>query len=505
MTLLDAVNAVLAQALRGLEDLRPYQRDKLIPFLVENPRSAAYVDMGLGKTVSVLTALDILYWSGRVSKILIVAPLRVAVQTWPTEIAEWRHTAWMHYSLIRPNPEAPEVNSAMRDARRRDSLSPNHAAQKAKTMVLRNQMGEKAFSDAPIHIINREQVQWLVEFHGQKSWPYDTIIIDESTSFADHKSARWKALASVAHRTRRIHLLSGTPAPEGIQDLFAQIYLLDGGKRFGKGITNFQKRYLVQNPYNRTWKPRPGAVEEVAKLCADICLVMKEEDHLDVRKPLVIERPVVLDPDELKRYKDFERELILQLPDDVEIEAVNSGVLSMKLLQYASGMVYDQDRTAHLIHSHKIEEMQEIVDELGSTPLLVAYWFKPSLDRLRKAFPKSVVMDRNGECVKDWNAGKIGMLLIHPQSAGHGLNLQLGPGHTLIFFDTPASLELYLQTIKRIARSGQKRLVKVIHLVARGTLDALVVPKLRAKESAQDIITDYLRKLRGKLIPKRAA
>lgn len=505
MNLLRYVNEVLDRAIRDEDDLRAYQREKLIPFLLETPRSAAYVDMGLGKTVSVLTVIDHLYWRGLVKKVLIIAPLRVAVQTWPTEIADWRHTAWMRYSLIRPDPSHPEVNSAMREARQADPLSPGHAANKAKTRVMREHMAEKAESDAPIHIINREQVEWLVGLFGRLRWPYDCIIVDESTSFADHRTARWQALASVVQRTGRIHLLSGTPAPEGIQDLFAQIYLLDGGVRFGKGITHFQKRYMMQNPYTKKWRPQLGAVERVTKLCADICLVMREEDYLDVQQPLVYERPIVLEPHELKQYREFGRSLILQLGEDVEIEAVNAGVLSGKLLQYASGAVYDQDRKVHYIHEHKIEEMHELVDENPGQPLLVAYWFKPSLYRLRKEFPHAVVMDKEGACVDKWNAGEIPMLLVHPQSAGHGLNMQLGPGHILVFFDTPASLELYQQTIKRIARPGQKRLVKVIHLVARGTLDALAVPKLRNKESAQDSVIDFLRRLRRKLILRRAA
>lgn len=503
--LLDECRELVESVPRGLDDLRDYQRDKLVPFLIENPKSAAYVDMGLGKSIAVLTVLDHLLTHGLMRKALIIAPLRVAIQTWPTEIEEWKHTLWLRYTVIRPNERAPEVTSAMAQARKGDLLSPAHAAGKARTMACRQQMRKLTNLDTPIHIINREQVTWLVEYWATMGkWPYDVVIVDESTSFADHTSKRWKALAKVAMHTKRIHLLSGTPAPEGIQDFFAQIYLLDGGARFGRGITAFRESYLIQNPYTRAWKPMPGAVERVTAKIADICMVMKEGDHLDITQPLVIERPIVLEDDELRKYQEFERELILTLPDNVEIEAVNAGVLSQKLLQYASGAVYDQDRNIHIIHSHKLEELEQIVAENPGEPLLVAYGFKSSLWRLRKRFRKATVMDRTGACIRDWNEGKIDMLLVHPQSAGHGIQLQLGPGHVLIFYDTPSSLELYLQMVKRIARPGQRKLVKVIHLVARGTLERYAVPKLMAKESMQDAITDRLRQLRSKLL-RRAA
>ena len=262
---------------------------------------------------------------------------------------------------------------------------------------------------------------------------------------------------------------------------------------------------MRQNPYTKVWEALPGADKAVAELTSDIAIVMQEEDYLDLKKPIVIERPIVLEPEELKAYREFEKTAILALEEDqpIEIEAVNAGVLSGKLLQYASGAVYDNDRKWHPVHDHKIEEMKEIVEETKGTPLLVAYWFKPSRERLQKAFPKATLMDKEGKCVTAWNAGKIPMLLVHPASAGHGLNMQLGPGHILVFFDTPSSLELYLQLIKRIARSGQKRLVRVIHLVTQGTLDKLAVPKLMRKEGAQETIMAYIRKRRTELRKNR--
>lgn len=490
--LLRESQARIEAAIRTKDELRSYQRDLLVPFLLAHPRSAAYVDMGLGKTISVLTVVEELLTHEQIEKVLIIAPLRVAVQTWPTEIADWRHTAWMTHTLIRHDEQSPEVTSAMRTARKvGDSPS------KARTKVFQEQLERAALSPQSVHIVNRERVEWLVEFLG-KRWPYNMVVVDEATSFKDHRTKRWKALARVAQRTERIHLLSGTPAPEGIEDLFAQIALLDGGKRFGRSITAFRERFMVQHPYTRQWRPQPGAVERVTELISDITLTMQEADYLDIAKPILVERPVVLEAKELRQYKDFERELILQLKD-AEIEAVNAGVLSGKLLQYASGAVYDENRNVHEVHNHKIAELQQIVEENPGQPLLVCYWFKSTLSRLRKSFPQAVMMDREGNCIADWNSDKIPMLLVHPQSAGHGIQLQLGSGHTIIFVDTPPGLESYVQMVKRISRSGQKRVVRVVHIVTRGTLDALAVGKLKNKESAQNAIISHLRELRKQL------
>jgi len=451
-------------------DLRPYQTNTIIPFMVAHPYSGVFVDMGLGKTISSLTVANELLERDLGSRILIIAPLRVAVQTWPTEISQWEHTWWMRPTLIRPEMHG--------------------------TTTLQRELQKRRLASTPnsIHIINREATKWLVDFHG-KNWPYDVVIVDESTSFADHRTQRWKALNSVRGKIKRLHLLSGIPAPEGIEQFFAQVYLLDRGERFGKSITAFRERFLINNPYKRTWTARPGADKEVAALIAPISLIMREEDYLDLAKPIVVERPIVLEPDELRQYRKFERDLVLQI-DDVEIEAESGAALAQKLLQYASGAVYDAEHQWHVAHDHKLEELRQIVEEAQGTPLLVAYWHRSSLARLAKAFPKAVKMDREGTCVDAWNAGKIDMLLVHPRSAGHGLNMQLGPGHTLIFFDNPLPLENYLQTIARLARSGQKRVVKVFHLVTLGTLDATVVPVLRGKDDAQDTVRKYIRDLR---------
>jgi SNF2-related domain len=492
----------LAAAFRDFADLRGYQKNELIPFLIANPFSAAYVDMGLGKTVSVLTVLQELFTLGKIRRCLIIAPLRVAVQTWPTELREWSHTWWMTYTLIRANETHPGLLEAMREARTdakfEDLLTGNFMANAAKTAHIEKQKRELAATDTIIHIINREAVKWLVEFWG-KNWPYDCVIVDESTSFADHRTERWKALNSVRPKITRLHLLSGIPAPEGIEDYFAQVYLLDRGERFGKGITRFKQAYLLppySNPRHK-WTARPGADKEIADKIADLCMIMREEDYLDREKAIVIERKIILDPPELKLYKTFEKEMILSLPE-VEIEAENGAALGQKLLQMASGAVYDTDRKWHHIHDHKIEEVTQLQEEAQGSPLLVAYWHRSSLARLQKAFPKAVKMDREGKCVPAWNAGKIKMLLIHPRSAGHGLNMQHGPGHTLIWFDNPLPYEDYAQTIKRIDRPGQKKIVRVYHLITQHTVDTKIVPILMGKGSAQEIVKKHIRDLRRK-------
>lgn len=450
-------------------ELRDYQRDLLVPFLLENRYSGAFVDMGLGKTVSILTVLDYLFSRNLTSKALIVAPLRVAVQTWPTEIKLWSHTWWMTHTLIRPDPK----------------LAPDRKLLQKKRL---------AREKTQIHIINREQVKWLVEFWGP-SWPYKTVIIDESRSFADQNSQRWKALNKVCKYIDRMHLLSGIPAPEGIEDYFAQVYLLDRGERFGKSITDFRKKYLDINKYTYEKTPKEEAEEEVASKIADICIVMREEDYLKTDKPIVIERPIILDQHEMNRYEQLERSSILSLPDDVEIEAETGAALGQKLMQYASGAVYDENKAIHIVHDHKLEEILQLRSECDS-PIMVAYWHRSSLTRLQKLLPKALKMDKEGACVADWNAGKIDSLLVHPASVGHGLNMQKGPGHTLIFFDNPWPLELYLQLIKRLARSGQKKVVRVYHLTTMGTVDERVVPALRNKDDAQDAVRRYIRDAR---------
>lgn len=517
--------------IRTRGDLHGYQADIAMPFLRDNPFSALFIDMGLGKTITSLTLLTDLLSEFAYEHVLIIGPLRVASETWPTEIGLWDHTAPLNHSLIHvrdDDPRVAAVGAAAREKARADArdfdMAPSeygqfvaHVAQKAETAEKERLRREAATSRATIHIISRDWVEWLVEFHGPK-WPYRCVIVDESSGFKDHKSGRFKALSKVrnsAKLIKRMHLLTATPAAETYENLFAQIYLLDRGKRFGKGITKFRERYFTYNKYSRKYKLRPGAEEEILAKIADICLVMKVEDYLDIREPVFAHRSVKLDEAQMALYRTMEKEFIVTLPNGCEVEAETAAALSQKLLQMASGTLYetyldgdiDTDdmrkvKRVHKLHDHKIEELREIVAESQGEPLLVSYHFKSSLDRLKKAFPKAVAMDREGKCVKTWNSGKIPMLLIHPQSGGHGLNMQHG-GHNLVFFDLPWSLELYLQLIGRLARQGQKNVVVVQMLIAAGTLDEVVYQALNEKSDAQEKLFRILKRLIKKARAKK--
>ena len=466
-----AVRQRFAEVKRERSAMHPFQSDLAVPFLRENPFSGLFMDMGLGKSISALTIIsELLSEFTDDDPVLVIGPLRVICDTWPTEIAAWRHTAWMNHVVLRDDGKI-----------RKEDL---------------------ARSKASIHLINREQVDWLVYFH-RESWPYRKVFIDESSSFKDHASKRFEALAKVRRTPGlidRLHIFTATPAAESYIGLFPQIYLLDRGERLGKNITAYRERYFTYNKYSMKYTLRPGAEEEILSKIADITLVMKKKDYLPTAEPTVIQHKVILAPAQRELLKTLERDFIITLPDGTELEARTAAILSSMLLQMASGCVYEtllledwetddlkKVKKVHQLHDHKIEALKEIAEEAANEgkPLLVAYHFQSSLAKLTKAFPKAVVMDKAGKCIKPWNAGKIPMLLIHPQSAGHGLNLQYG-GSTLIFYDLIWSLENYLQTIGRLDRQGQVNPVLVILLVAAGTRDEMVAECLAAKEDAQD-------------------
>lgn len=515
------------------QQMHPYQNEGL-QFLKDNPYSALFIDMGLGKTVTAGTlAVDLLDFDEMEEdeQILIIGPLRVATDTWPNEFRKWQHMAAHKVQVVHVDDDDPRINEARK---RGYKLGMENASelftserQKAATAVAtrhaaecrENIRQEYATSKARIHIISRDWVEWLVNFHRAK-WPYRTVIIDESSGFKDHNTSRFKALAKCRNSTfangkpfiRRMHLLTATPAAESYLHLFAQLFLMDGGKRLGKEIRNFQERYFTENKYTRKWKLRPGGEEDILDKIKDICMVMKAKDYLDQEDPIFAVRHVHMTAAEEALYRTMEKDMIVQLSDGSEIEAETAAALSSKLLQMGSGVLYetqllpgqteDDDhvkvKKVHQIHDHKIEMLKEIVEAAQGKPILVGYHFKSSLERLKRAFPKAVAMDATGKCIKDWNAGKIPMLLMHPQSGGHGLNLQKG-GHNMVFFDIPWSLELYLQFIGRLARQGQKFRVLVQLLVCKGTLDETVVEALNSKGDAQEEMFKILQRMRNKL------
>ena len=437
--------------------------------------------------------------------------------TWPTEFRTWGHTAAFTPVLIREEGDEPSIKAAqvldrkegrVRKAEREfdpDCEWPLHES-RARAAIRE----ELARSPADIHFINREQVEWLVNLHGPR-WPYRTVIIDESSSFKDYKTERYKALKKVRQTPgliTRLHELTATPAAETYEHLFAQLYLLDLGKRLGKNITHYRNDHFVSNQYTRKWTLRPGHEQLVLDKIKDICLVMQAKDYLKVEEATVVKRPVRLPESVMALYEQMQKEMLVTLPDGTVVEAETAAALASKLLQMASGVLYethdllDADteelskvKRVHKLHDAKIETLKEIVEGLQGSPVLVAYHFKSSLDRLKKAFPKATVMDRDGKCVKDWNAGKIPILLIHPASGGHGLNLQKGPGHNIVFFDLVYSLELWTQLIGRLARQGQKNPVLVQVLIAIGTRDEDVFEMVNGKQDAQDQFFKLLKKL----------
>lgn len=506
----DQIRAKFVNVERSRDDMHDYQR-AAVEFLKENPFSALFIDLGLGKTCISLTAIIDLLSNFEIERALVIAPLRVANETWPTEIALWSHTAALSYKHLRSDDVVKAVNAAgivaRKEAREKnlsEDVTKNYIAdarRKQSRLAVRRQFEE---SDAVVHIIHREQVEFLVEAWG-KDWPYDTVIIDESSSLKDHRTKRFKALARVRPLMVRMHQLTATPAAESYIHLFAQIYLLDLGSRFGKAFTKFTERYFTYNKWSMKYKLREGAEREIVDKISDICLTLKASDYLDLQEPVAVMHEVVMSSDVESLYDTMEREFIVELPDGSEVEAETAAALSQKLLQMASGVLYEtiqidkgdgsfaKARKVHRLHDLKIEKLKELEEQANGEPLLVAYHFESSLDRLKAAFPHAAVMDREGKCVAKWNKGQIPMLLVHPQSAGHGLNLQHG-GHHIVFFDIPWSLELYLQLIGRLARQGQKLTVIVHHLITKGTLDALVVKALREKKDAQEVLFRLLKR-----------
>ena len=465
-------------------DMHVYQHTAL-QFIRDNPFCALFVDLGLGKTVTAMTAAAEFLMNGEVNKVLIIAPLKVANKTWPDEFSVWEHTCCMNYQVLTG------------DAKTR--------AQAIK-------------SKASIHIINRENVEWLVD-QWRTKWPYDMVVIDESSAFKDHTTKRFKALKNVRKYVKRMVQLTATPAAESYLHLFAQIYLLDQGERLGKTVTSYREKYFTQNRWSMKWDLRPGAKEEITSKIQDICLVMKAEDYLDMKQPQHIESPVYLSDVEMSRYnameEDFLTEVMQEGGESLIIEAETAATLASKLLQMASGFIYHSERelvngkpklnrTAHQLHDHKMDALEALLEQLEGENVMIVYHFKPTLARLLAKFPDAVAMDKAGNAVTPWNKGKIKKLLVHPQSCGHGLNLQKG-GRVMIFYDIPWSLETYQQVIGRLHRQGQTRQVLLYHLVAKGTADEKVVVRLKEKRDTQEWLFQRLKRLARKRQKEREA
>lgn len=439
---------------------RPYQKAGK-DLICSKPAVALMLDMGLGKTVITLTAIEELVRDRmEVRRVLVIAPLRVAETTWTDESSHWDHLSSLRISKVLGSVE-----------QRRRALS----------------------EPADVYVINRENVEWLSGIYGQR-WPFDMVVIDESSSFKNHRSKRFRALRRVLPRIRRIVELTGTPAPNGLMDLWSQVYLLDRGERLGRTIGEYRRRWFRPGAgcghVVYEWEPARNADSEIHAALSDICFSMRARDCIDL-PPLVRNTVKVMLPETaMKRYRQMERDMVLPLLDE-EITAASAAALSNKLLQLASGAAYNEDGKAVRVHDAKLDALAEVLEINEHNPVLVFYWFRHDLERLMERFPKARKLE-TAEDIREWNAGKVPVMLAHPASAGHGLNLQHG-GSIIVWFSLTWSLELYQQANKRLHRSGQRETVVIHHLVARGTIDEAVMKALDEKKAGQDAVLDAVK------------
>lgn len=503
------------------EDMHPYQSREMYDFFFNTPFAAGFIDMGLGKTVSALTIAVDLISSFQANRVLISAPLKVAVNTWPNEKRKWRHLAGFDHVLLREDEDDPRIAAGLREQRAvgRSCGLKGPALEKfvrrGKAEIIEKLREEIATAPASIHIINHDRLVWLCDFwRKRKQWPYQAIILDESSGFRAHDSERFKALAAV-RRTKglvnRIIELTATPKPEGYIGLWAQFYLLDLGERLGKNITAYRKKHFTHNIYRKTYDVIPGHEDEIIEKISDITLVMKAKDYLPHDEPLFLPRYVELPKKVQDLYSEMEDEFVVKV-GDAEIEAVNTAALSGKLQQMASGFLYEtyleedfetfdmrKVRKTHFLHDEKIQMLKQLIEDLDGEPLIVAFWFKASLDALVEAFPKMVVLDKEASQQDAWNARKIQLLAVHPRSAGHGLNLQKG-GTDICPFDLWWPQELWIQLIGRLNRQGKIGITRVHPIIAKGTVDERVWKGAQDKGDEQE---KFFRKLRRRIADRR--
>ena len=424
-------------------------------FIVKNAISALFLEMGLGKSVTTLTAIDeLMYDHFEISRVLIIAPLRVAVSTWPSEIEKWNHLNRLRYSVVVGN-------------------------EKERRQALRKK--------ADIYIINRENIDWLVNKSGFYL-EFDMLVIDELSSFKSYSAKRFKSLLKIRSNFKRVVGLTGTPSSNGLMDLWAEFRILDLGQRLGRYITHYRNTYFVPDKRNGmviySYKPQDDAEERIYQAIGDITISMKSCDHLQMPELIMNEVAVELDQTDAQRYQKFKKEMVLTL-EEKEIDAINAASFSNKLLQMANGSVYDEDKASHTIHDKKLDALDELIEEANGKPVLVAYWFQSDLERIKKRMKVREI--KSSQDIEDWNKEKIPVALIHPASAGHGLNLQTG-GAVLIWFSLTWSLELYQQTNARLYRQGQKQTVVIHHLMTKGTIDEDVMKAIKRKERTQEAL-----------------
>lgn len=432
-----------------------------IDYIETHPVAAVLLDMGLGKTVISLTAIaDLLFDSFEAHRILVVAPLRVARDTWPAEISKWQHLKHLTYAVA--------VGTIKE---RKAALS----------------------AGADITIINRENLGWLIDSSGYE-FDYDMVIIDELSSFKNHQSKRFQSLMKVRPKIKRIIGLTGTPSSNGLMDLWAEFKLLDFGERLGRFITHYRNNYFIPDKRNGeiiySYKPKPYAEDAIYRKISDITISMKSTEHLQMPELITSQYEVQLSEEEEQRYEELKADFILELPEG-EITAANAASLTGKLSQLANGAIYDDEGNIVEFHDRKLDALEDIIESANGKPLLVAYWFKHDLQRIKKRFDVREI--KTSKDIIDWNNGDIPVAVIHPASAGHGLNLQAG-GSTLIWFGLTWSLELYQQTNARLWRQGQSSGTVVIeHIITKGTIDERILKALSLKEVSQNALIDAVK------------
>lgn len=444
-----------------LHNYQEYAKD----FIIKNKKCGLFLDMGLGKTVTSITAIDILmndYLD--VGKVLVIAPKNVAENTWTDEIQKWDHLRGLKVKCISGTA-----------VKRRKALD----------------------EEADIYTISRDNVVWLVD-ELKKDWKFDTLIIDELSSFKNPSSKRFKKLKTVTPFFDRVIGLTGTPAPNSYMDLWSQIYLLDRGERLGKNITAFRRQFF--NAYSRgmyvEYDLKEGAKEKIDDLISDICVSMKSKDYLkDLKEPIIIDYKVKLDNKEFKLYRDMAKEAVAEVTEKDKVVALSAAVVTNKLLQMANGTVYGDDKKPFKIHERKLETLDDILEQAQNENILVFYNFQSDLENILSKFPEAKKFE-GSEDIRNWNSGKIKMLLLHPASAGHGLNLQQG-GSIIVWYGLTWSLELYLQANARLVRQGQKEVVRIYRLVTEHTVDERVIETLNGKKYKQD---ELLEKLKADLL-----
>ena len=441
-----------------------YQK-RATQFIIDNRYCALFLDMGLGKTVSTLTAIDILKNDYlEIDKVLVIAPKSVALNTWSGETAKWDHLKKL-----------------------RISVAMGTAAQRTKAIE----------RDADIYVTNRDNVKWIVDYFKKEPWPFDTVVLDESSSFKNPSSQRFKALRKIRPQLRRVIELTGTPSPNGLMDLWPQIWLLDMGERLGRTLGSYRSEFFTAGRRNGAvvydWIARPGARQRISKRLADISMSMQASDYLDMPDVIDGGLTLALPPDEMRDYQAFQKEQLMQL-DNTDIEAVTAAALTNKLLQYTGGALYDDQHNWHEVSTAKLEALQDIVESTDES-VLIYYQYQSEKDRILKMLPDAVTFTGEPELLESWNAGKIRLMLAHPASVAYGLNMQAG-GHIIVWYTPTWNLELYMQANARLHRQGQTKPVVIYHLIASGTIDERVMQALNCENGSQAALLKHIKELR---------